>query len=159
VGQVPAIKPGLWQFESDRSVDGRKAPDMNERLKTLPPAARQRMEALMKQHGIDTGGGGTRICMTRESLDQGRWHETSPRCRVDFGARSASAWKWRSVCTQPQSTSEGEAIFHSPESYTIASSTTVMLKGQSRTSTNIVRMKWTGADCGDVKPLQIKPRS
>jgi len=159
VAQVPPIKSGLWQLQTERSVDGRKAPDMNERMKSMSPAARQRMEAMMKQQGVDTSGGGTRLCMTREMLDQGRWHDTSPRCKVDFSTRSASAWKWRSVCTQPDSTGEGEAAFHSPESYTVTSNTTMMLKGQTRTSTNVIKMQWLGAACGDVKPLQLKPKS
>lgn len=153
VAQVPPIKPGLWQVQSDRSVDGKPAPDMSERLKNLPPAARQQMEAMMKQRGVDTSGGGTRICMTRETLAQGGWNETNPRCKTEFGERSTSAWKWRSVCTQPDSTSDGETVFHSPESYTTTLNSTVQVKGQARSSKHVAKMLWVGADCGDVKPL------
>ena len=131
---------------------------MNERMKSMSPAARQRVEAMMKQRGVDTSSGATRICMTREMLDQGRWHDASPRCKVDFTNRSASAWKWRSVCTQPESSGEGEAVFHSPESYTVTSNTTMTLKGQARASTNVIKMQWIGADCGNVKPLQPMPK-
>ena len=132
---------------------------MSERMKNMPPAARQQMEAMLKQRGVDTsGGGGARVCMTRETLDQGRWNETNPRCKTDFGTRSASAWKWRSVCTQPDSTSEGEAVFHSPESYTMTMTSTVQVKGQPRSSKHVAKMQWIGADCGDVKPLQPGPK-
>ena len=39
--------------------------------------------------------------------------------------RDASAWKWRSTCTQPDSQSTGEARFDSAESDTITSDTTL----------------------------------
>ena len=156
--QVPPIKPGLWQAQTERSVDGKAAPDMSERLKTLSPAARAKMEAMMKQRGVDTSGGGVRICMTRETLDQGHWNETSPRCKTEFGTRSASLWKWHSVCSQPESASDGEAVFHSPESYTMTLTSTVQIKGQPRTSKHVAKMQWVGADCGDVKPLQPGPK-
>jgi hypothetical protein len=156
--QVPPIKPGLWQAQTDRSVDGKPAPDMSERLKNLPPAARQQMEAMMKQRGVDTSGGGMRLCMTRESLDQGRWNQAESRCRTEFGTRSASAWKWRSVCTQPDSTSDGEAVFHSPESYTMTLVTTMQRQGQPHSTKHVAKMQWLGADCGDVKPLQPGPK-
>ena len=151
--QVPPIKPGLWQVQTERSVDGKPAPDMSERMKSLPPAARQQMEAMMKQRGVDTSGGAMRICMTRETLDQGRWNETNPRCKTEFGTRSASTWKWRSVCTQPDATSEGEAVFHSPESYSMTVNSTMQVKGQTRSSKQVAKMQWVGADCGDVKPM------
>lgn len=156
--QVPPIKPGLWQTESDRSVDGRPAPDMAERMKNLPPAARQQMEAMMKQRGVDVSGGAVRMCLTRESLDQGRWNQVESRCKTEFGARSAASWKWRAVCTQPDSTSDGEAVFHSPESYTVTVQTTAMRKGQPHTMRHVAKMRWLGADCGDVKPLQPGPK-
>jgi Protein of unknown function (DUF3617) len=160
IAQVPAppIKPGLWQVQSGSSVDGKPMPDMSERMKSLPPEARKQMEAMMKQRGVDTSGGGTRICMARETIDSGRWQDPGPRCSFEVTSRSASAWKWRSACTEPPSTSEGEAVFHGPESYTVTNTSTVTRKGKAHSSTHVAKMKWLGADCGDLKPMQIPKR-
>lgn len=156
--QVPPIKPGLWQVQAERSIDGKPAPDMSERLKNMPPAARAQMEAMMKQRGVDTSGGGLRICMTPETIAQGRWSENNPRCKTEFGTRTAAAWKWRSVCSEPASTVDGEAVFHGPESYTTTITTTTQRQGQTHTGRHVAKAKWLGADCGDAKPMQAPPK-
>lgn len=152
---APPIKPGLWQINSDRQVDGQKAPDLGEHMKKMSPEVRKRMEANMKQHGVDMSGGpgSMKMCMTRESLDQGRWQGEEGRCKTDFTSRSASSWKWRSSCSQPPSQTEGEASFAGPEAYTVKSSTTMTLQGQTRVTQMVMSGKWLGADCGDLKPI------
>lgn len=152
---APPIKPGLWQVQSEREVDGRKAPDPMERMKNLPPEARRQMEATMKQRGVDMGQGGVqKICHTRESLDQGRWRGDSARCKTELTSRSAAAWTWRSVCTSPESEMEGEARFTSPEAYTVKTLLTMKRSGQAQTMRMLVNARWLGADCGELKPLQ-----
>jgi len=159
---TPPIKPGLWQVQNEREIDGKKAPDVADHLKTMSPEARQRMEASMKLHGVDMSGGPgqMKMCMTRESLDQGKWQGEQTRCKTDFSTRSSSVWKWHSSCEQPPSTTDGEAAFASPESYTVKSSTTMTMQGQTRVSKMTLNAKWLGADCGDLKPItpqQLKP--
>lgn len=150
---APPIKPGLWEVQSERLVDGKPMPDMAQRMKDLPPETRARMEAAMK--GRVGPGGAMRICHTKESLDQGRWQESpQTRCKTDFGSRSGSRWNWHSSCTEPMaSQTDGEAIFTSPESYTVKTSTTMTMKGQPRTSQMTISAKWLGSDCGAVKPF------
>jgi hypothetical protein len=157
---TPPIKPGLWQVNSDRQVDGQKAPDMGEHMKKMSPEMRARIEAGMKQHGVDMSGGAgnMKMCMTRESLDQGRWQGDEGNCKTDFTSRTASSWKWRSSCSQPPSQTEGEASFAGPEAYTVKSSTTMTLQGQTRVSKMTMTAKWLGADCGDLKPLAPPPK-
>lgn len=158
---APPIKPGLWQITSTRQVDGQKAPELGEHLKNMPPEARKRMEANMKLHGVDMSGspGSMKMCMTRESLDQGRWQGEQTNCKTDFSSRTASSWKWRSTCTQPPSESEGEASFAGSESYTVKSTTRMTLQGQTRVTNMTMSAKWLGADCGDLKPLAPPPRA
>lgn len=153
---TPPIKPGLWQVQSERMSDGKKAPDLGEQMKTMSPAMRQRMEASMKQHGIDMSGppGQMKMCQTQESLDQGKWQGEQSTCKTDFTTRSASVWKWKSSCSQPPSVTEGEAAFSGAESYTVKSTTTMTMQGQSHVTTMALKAKWLGADCGDLKPLQ-----
>jgi hypothetical protein len=152
---VPPIKPGLWQMQNEREIDGQKAPDMGEQLKKMSPEMRKRMEANMKQHGVDMSGGAgvIKMCQTRESLDQGKWQGDEGKCKTDFSSRSGKVWKWKSVCSQPASVTEGEAVFNSPESYTVKSNTSMTMQGQARNTKMTIKAKWLGADCGDLKPL------
>ena len=154
---APPIKPGVWQVQSEREIDGQKAPDPMERMKDLPPEARKQMEAMMKQRGVDMGqgaGGGQKICHTRESLDQGRWKGDGERCKTDVTSRSANAWKWRSVCTQPEFEMDGEAVFSNPENYTVKTLMNSQRQGKPQTMRMTVTAKWLGADCGELKPMQ-----
>jgi hypothetical protein len=156
---APPIKPGLWEVAMERDGAAQKMPDMSERLKNMSPEQRKQMEAMMKQHGVDLSGGPgkLRICLNKDSLDQGRWQgrgEADTRCKTDVTDRSSTAWRWHSVCTDPQSETTGEALFATPESYTVKSTTTTTLQGQAKTTQMIIRSKWLGGDCGDVKPVQ-----
>ena len=152
---APPIKPGLWQVQSEREVDGQKAPDPMERMKDLPPEARKQMEAMMKKRGVEVGQGGMqKICHSRESLDQGKWKGDSEKCKTDITSRSAGAWKWHSICTQPELESDGEALFSSPEAYTVKTLMTMKHEGKSQTMRMTLNAKWLGADCGELKPMQ-----
>ncbi len=156
LAQTPPIKPGLWEVKSEGSADGQKTAPPADRLASLPPAVRAQVEASMKQKGVAMGAGGvSRICFTRESMDPARWGNAA-NCKTDYGARSNSSWKWHSVCTQPEMTIDGEALFANPENYTVNSTTTMKLRGETKTSQRTVRARWIGADCGDLKPFDPK---
>jgi hypothetical protein len=159
LAQTPPIKPGLWEVRTDRTVGGQKMPDMSERLQGMPAEQRKRMEAMMKQRGVDTSSGALRICMTRETLDQGHWQDGgAANCKTDVISRSGSTWKWHSVCTQPAVTSDGESVFHDQENYTVSIRSTVTMQGQPRESTMVSKAHRLGADCGDVKPIAPRQR-
>ena len=153
---APPIKPGLWQVHSEREVDGQKAqmPDMSERLKNMPPEARKQIEAMMKQRGVDMGGGGDmRICLSKESLDPGQWQRNQGSCKTDYGTRSSGMWTWHTSCREPASETDGEARFTGSESYTVKTATTMTLQGETRTTRMTLNSKWLGPDCGDIKPV------
>jgi Protein of unknown function (DUF3617) len=156
---APPIKPGLWQVQSEREINGQKAPDPMEQFKNLPPEARKQMEAMMKQRGVDMSqtGGLQKICHTRESLDKGRWKDDSERCKADITSRSAAAWKWRAVCTQPDAEMDGEAVFTSPENYTVKTLMTSQRGGKPQTMRMTMTARWVAADCGTLKPIQPPP--
>ena len=159
---APPIKPGLWEVAMERDGAAQKIPDMSERLKSMSPEQRKQVEAMMKQHGVDMSGGlgKLRICLNKDSLDQGRWQgrsESDTRCKTDVSDRSSTSWKWHSVCTNPQSETTGEALFSNPENYTVKSTTTMTLQGQTKTTQTTIHSKWLGGDCGDVKPVQPMP--
>jgi len=151
--QTPPVKPGLWQMQSTREVDGKKAPDPLEHLKGMPPESRKRMEEIMRQQGVDISGGGTKMCLNRDSLDQGTWQGTQSGCKTDFKTRSSSRWAWHSSCTQPPSESDGEAVFADSENYTVKHASTMTLQGQTQVSQMTITAKWLGTDCGTLKPV------
>lgn len=156
LAQTPPIKPGLWEVKSEGVADGQKTASPGDRLASLPPAVRAQVEASMKQKGIAVDAGGlSRICFSKESMDPARWG-ASANCKTDYGARSSASWKWHSVCSQPEMTIDGEAIFASPESYRVNTTSTITLRGETRTSQRSVQAHWLGADCGDLKPFEPK---
>ncbi len=158
LAQTPPIKPGLWEVQSENAAGGQKTTQPSDRLQNLPPAVRAQVEASMKQKGIAMGAGGvSKICFTRESMDPARWGNAA-NCKTDYGARSNRSWKWHSVCSQPEMTIDGEAIFKNAESYSVNTSTTMTMRGETKTSQRTVQAKWLGADCGDLKPFDPNRR-
>jgi hypothetical protein len=154
----PAMKPGLWQIHVESEVNGQKTPDMAERMKNMDPETRRRMEAAMKQRGIDSGdNGGRRACYSQETIKQGRWAEQQSGCKIDYSSRSATSWKWHSSCPQIGYEGDGEATFSNSENYVVKSTGVMTSGGKPRSTRTTVTAKWLAADCGDLKPLDLKP--
>ena len=152
------IRPGLWQIHIDREVNGQKPPDMSEKMKNMDPETRKRVEAMMKERGIDMGGSGPdKVCYSKEMIDRGRWAHQEDDCKTDFSSRTTSSWKWHSSCPKLGSESDGEATFSGSENYVVKTSSVAKLGGTSRTSHMTITGKWMSADCGDLKPLDLKP--
>jgi len=158
---APPIKPGLWQVRSERAVDGVKAPPMAAQMNNLPPEVRKQMEAMMKQKGVDMSGGSgdIKLCLSKESLDQNQWlaqKNTEKNCKTEIKSRSSSRWTWHSSCIDPKSETDGEAVFNSPESYTMKVATIMTMNGETKTMNMTNTSTWLGANCGDLKPVNTK---
>lgn len=153
----PPIKPGLWQIHMEREVDGQKMPGMSERMKNMSPEKRAQFEAMMKQHGVATGGNGSQVCYTRESLEHSPWAEVQTDCKPTFTSRTSAAWKWHTSCPKMGLESDGEAIFTNSENYTVKTTSVSTFSGKVRNSITTMTGKWVSADCGDVKPLDLRP--
>ncbi|MDQ2733436.1 MAG: DUF3617 domain-containing protein [Pseudomonadota bacterium] len=154
--QTPPIKAGLWEIRSESAGDPQKSAQAAERMKNLPPEVRAKIEATMKERGIDMmANGATRVCFSKESMDISQWQNQSS-CKTDFTSRSGSSWKWHAVCAQPPAMSDGEAVFTNAESYTINTSTTMTLRGETKTTQRTMKAKWIGGSCGDLKPFHPK---
>ena len=161
--EAPPIKPGLWLVHSERAVDGVKAPPMTAQMNNLPPEVRKQMEAMMKQKGVDMSGGGgdIKLCLSKESLDQNQWlgqgqKTSSQNCQTEIKTRSGNRWTWHSSCSDPKSETDGEAVFNSPESYTVKVATIMTVKGESKTMNMTNTSTWLGAQCGDLKPISAR---
>ena len=156
--QVAPVKPGLWQVQFEREVNGQKMPDMSERLKSMPPEKRAQVEAMMKKNGIAIdGSGGRQVCYTKENLDRSAWANQASDCKADFSSRSGSLWKWHTSCPKSGYEADGEAHFLNSENYTVKSTSVSKGGDEVRASTTTITAKWLGADCGSVQPLDLKP--
>ncbi|MBS0449653.1 MAG: DUF3617 domain-containing protein [Proteobacteria bacterium] len=164
---APPIKPGLWEIQTGRDVDGKKAPDPGDRLKNLPPAQRAQIEAMMKQRGValsNDGSATVKICLSADSLAHGGWqgsdrsdHAQNERCKSEVTERNGSTWKWHAACTDPEVVSDGVAEFTNGESYTVHLTNVTKAQGMPRTTQMSIAAKWLGASCGDLKPAGAKP--
>ena len=156
LAQTPPIKPGLWEVQSENSTGGQKTTQPSDRLQNLPPAVRAQVEASMKQKGIAVGGDGlNKICFTKESMDPARFGNAAS-CKTEPRERTARSWKSHTVCTEPPMTLDSETVFNSSESYTVNTTMTMTVRGETKTSRRTIRAKWLGADCGDLKPFDLK---
>jgi hypothetical protein len=154
----PPMKPGLWQIHIDSEVNGQKTPDLAERMKNMSPETRKKAEAMMKQQGVDaSGSGGHMVCYGREAIERGHWAQQPNGCKIDYSSRTASSWKWHSSCPQIGYEGDGEAIFPSSENYVVKSSGTMTSGGKARATNSTITAKWLAADCGDLKPAEVKP--
>ena len=144
-------------MRAERASDGRPAGPPPGSLDKLPPEVRARVEAQMKANGVALGkDGASRVCLDKGSLDAGRWQSRATSCKAEYGTRTASSWKWHTTCTEPPSTSDGEASFANAENYTVTTTSTHQFRGEAKTAQMTIKARWVGADCGDLKPLDPK---
>ena len=156
--QTAPIKPGLWQVQSEREVDGQKAPDMNDRMKNMSPEKRAQFEAMMKQHGIATDGSGVqKVCYTKENLDRSAWADQAMDCKATFSSQTGSSWKWHTSCPTMKIEADGEATFPNSQSYMVKSTSVSKRDDKTRITKHTMTGTWLSPDCGDIKPLSPKP--
>jgi Protein of unknown function (DUF3617) len=156
---VPPVKPGLWETRmSALDANGNAIPlPEQSAMSRLSPESKARMAEAMKARGLSMpdDSGATKSCFTKEMFESGRWQQMASEagCTTNFTTQSSSTWKWHSSCSALQSESDGEAVFSSPQSYTVKVTTTAAVMGKRNTSTRMVQAKWLGPDCGDIKPF------
>ena len=159
--QTPSpMKAGLWQVHIERQENGQDMPDpserMRERMKTMTPEQRQRIEEMMKKQGVAPGAGGvTKLCYSQKMVERGDWSDQSS-CKTAYSSRTATSWKWHSSCPAAGYEGDGEASFSDPEHFTVTSSGVSTIEGKERTTKFTRTGKWLGADCGDLKPMDSK---
>jgi hypothetical protein len=159
---TPRMKSGLWQIQVEREHNGQKMPDASERMKehmkNMTPERRKQFEEMMKQRGVDTGGGAgaMKLCYSQKMLERGAWSDQGG-CKTEYSSRSASAWKWHSICPQLGYVGDGEASFPDPENFAVKSSGILTIGGKAHTSSSVRTGKWLSSDCGDVKPMDSTP--
>ncbi len=146
-----ALKPGLWSYSLlTRRGDG---PPMNlaQMLRSLPAAARPRVEARLRAQGMGIGpDGGLRICLDAGSLSAGHPPLHLPgRCTEHWKLSAPGDWNFHYACTQPTVDGRGSLRISAPTSY--ASDYTVT--GPQGSVSGSAHAHWLASACGGVPPL------
>lgn len=152
--QAQNLQPGLWEFKHDIRAPGR--PDMaaqmaqlRERMKSMPPQARQMMEQQLASMGVGIGGGGSlRICMTPEDVRHEPVYEgyRDDDCTYTQVKRSGNSWSGRVTCTDPARQGEFRTTWHGPAHF----STDMALSGADGRMDMKIDARRIGSDCGAV---------
>jgi hypothetical protein len=158
---APKIKPGLWQIHIEQERNGQKLPNASERMKEhmkdMTPERRQQFEEMMKERGVDPNATDTiKVCYSQKMIDHGSWTDQGG-CNIAYTDRSATSWKWHSICSAIGYEGDGEATFPDGYSFAVKSAGVVTTAGKTIKSSSTRTGKWLSADCGSVKPMDAMP--
>ncbi len=160
------IKPGLWEIQSQMSMNGQKMPDMQvhmaerqkhmadmqKQIANMPPEMQEKMKAALSQSNrIGMTDKGITVCMTQEQIDRSEIaHDPNSHCKTADISHSGNKTTIKMHCDAPHeadmstevtriSDTEWQSVSH--------------MKTAQRTIDSSGSGKWLKADCGDVKPL------
>jgi hypothetical protein len=159
-----SIKPGLWEINnklgsSDGQMQAAMA-DMQKQMAEMDPEERKMMEQMMARQGVQfsTGAGGlsTRMCMTREMAARNELPvQQQGDCTHKRAPGAGGALQISFSCNNPRTSGEGEVTFQGDTGYRMKMKITSDAAGKPDVVTMDASAKWIGADCGNVRPLQV----
>ena len=155
------MKPGLWEITSQVQSGGKDLTaamaSMQKQLEAMPPEQRKMMQDMMAKQGAQMGASGAngmsiKMCLSQEMVDR---NEVAPMqqgdCTHATSPRVGGTMKYSFKCTKPVSSGQGEITFSSPEAYAMKMSMTSAERKMDMQTNG----KWLGANCGDIKPIQV----
>ena len=162
------VKPGLWENTTTSQISGLTMPAGSmpqltpEQLAQMPPAARARLEGMMK------GGAGapqtntTKACITADQLSHPLLESMGDKsCSYKLTGSSSSTQNIHVECNRGNSKTAGDLVLTRVDSEhlkgdmnmkTTGDSSTQGSMGQNMTIKLSFSNRWLGSDCGDVKP-------
>ena len=161
------IKPGLWETSSTIEMTGMPAmpsgqamPQLtDEQLAKIPPAQRAQVEAMMKGRGGAPRTNVGKVCLTREllakALSFGQQSNTNG-CTQKVTSLSSTRQELHLECSG-QMKGSGDVIIERVDSEHAKGN--MLVKGEGDHPVTIkasFTTKYLGADCGDVKPLDME---
>jgi hypothetical protein len=160
------LKPGLWEVRVVKQViDGKDmsaqkaamSAQMQQAMAAMPAEQRAKMEAMLKQKGVDIGSDGTiRLCISPEMAKRDTpLVDKDGRCQPAKLTRSGNHTTYEFNCSANGTTTagKGEATTDGDLISTQSDMTITTANGPPRIVHNESEMKFLSADCGDVKPL------
>lgn len=164
------VKPGLWEQTATMEMAGMPAmqgmPQMTpEQLAQLPPAARERIQAMMQGRGGMGQPMTVKVCRTKESLADAMSYAARQdnSCTTKITNMSASKVEVHTECSG-RFTGSGDFMVeridseHTKMTGAMKGVASGSKSGQDTpvTTKMTITGKWLSPDCGDVKPLGAK---
>jgi hypothetical protein len=155
--QTSFMKPGLWETQIIHQVmDGKDTTaqmaaaqaKMQERLATMPPEQRAKIEAMMPNQGT------FRVCISEAMASRGKpMIDREGHCDPAKMDRSGNKISFEFNCTTTgrTRTGKGESVVSGDTVTTRFEATTTDAKG-THTMQSETQMKFLGADCQGIKP-------
>jgi hypothetical protein len=163
------VKPGLWENTTTSQISGLTMPNMPqltpEQLAQMPPAARARVEGMMK------GGAGApttnvmKACVTAEQLNHALIDNGDKSCSYKVTGSSSSTQNIHVECTRGNTKSGGDVTLTRIDSEHVKGEANMKATGDASTQGSMAQNmtiklsfsnRWLGSDCGDVKPSSAK---
>jgi hypothetical protein len=150
------VKEGLWEVTTTHSISGAPAmaipPDT---LAKMPPEQRARIEAAMKQSGINGPATDVRKeCVTKEKLDKSMaFNDNRENCKRTVVNSTASKMSVKFHCEDKQGSTDGTFQVDALGSDNAKGSmqATTNRNGQTMNMNFTFNSKYLGSDCGDIK--------
>jgi hypothetical protein len=164
VAQGSGLKAGLWEVKQIKQVmDGRDMTaqmasaqaQMQQAMANMSPAQRKKMEAMMGNQGASAGGGAMRICVSPAMAASDKpMVDPEGRCQPAKVSRSGNKTSFEFNCTSDGRTmvGKGESTLGSDVVTTRMDMTTTGTGGR-HTMQSESQLKYLGADCQGVKPI------
>ena len=156
------VQPGLWSVENKMGGNPeleKAMAQMQQQLAAMPPAQRKQMEAMMGQSGMSIGAGGAmavKVCITPEMASRQQMPtQTEGDCTSNIDSRSGNTMKFSFSCTNPVSSGEGTYVFESNKAYSMKMAIKSQQGGKVQNMTMNAKGQWLGADCGNIKPVEL----
>lgn len=161
------MKPGLWESVSKTTssdpVTAKAMADSQKHIANLPAAQRKEMEKSMNQPGgpamsMNADGSFTvKACVSQKMIDAGaNIGLDDGNCKYKQGANVGGTQTFSFTCATPASSGEGKTVYQGNE-YTSTMKMSTSVTGKKDVITTETKGKWLGADCGSIKPMEIKP--
>ena len=149
------LKPGLWDIRYTSQINGEQfnaMAKMNESMKAMPAAQREKLQKIMSQKGIGMGSGNAvKICHTKESQDQALVQsQKEQKCKIEDRVELKNGIRFKLKCENGSGQSEYHKV--SENNY----------KGWTEMETARGKMKmefygkFLSANCGDIKPFSLE---
>lgn len=161
------MKPGLWESVSNTTASdpatAKAMAQSQKQMAQLPAAKRREMEKAMNQPGgpamtlNDDGSITVKACVSQKMIDAGaNVGVDDGNCKYKQGANVGGTQTYSFACATPASSGEGKTVYAGNE-YTSNMKMTTSATGKKEVMSTVTKGKWLGADCGSIKPMDIKP--
>ncbi len=158
--QLP-LQPGLWEetmsMKSDNAQRDAAMAQMRDKLASMPPEQRKKIEDMMAANGVGTGAApnSLRVCLTKEQIARDFVPDgNNGHCSHKRVSQSGNSTTFSFACEGAHPVS-GQGVFTLADarSFTVSSDADMVVQGKPSHMHTDVAGHFVSSDCGDVKPV------